>query len=138
MSRITALIGKELVDQRRNPMLFMPVVIVALVAIMLPLMVAIIIPRLTDEKLSDSSDIEVAFEMYRDQPALLTLDPEGAIALAGAAPELDTNALGREARSAICLRNRAGERRANRAVGRFDRKRQVNPLAGERRQRAFE
>ena len=79
MSRMTALIGKELVDQRRNPMLFMPVVIVALVAIMLPLVVAIIIPRLTDEKLSESSDIEVAFEMYRDQPALLALDPEGAI-----------------------------------------------------------
>jgi ABC-2 type transport system permease protein len=76
---MTALIGKELLDQRRNPMLFVPVIIVALVAIMLPLTVAVVIPRLTNEKLSDSSDLEVALEMYRDQPEMRALDPEGAI-----------------------------------------------------------
>jgi ABC-2 type transport system permease protein len=78
-ARVRALIGKELVDQRRNPGLFLPVVIVAIVAIMLPLIVAVIIPRLANEKLSDSSDFEVAVEMYRDQPATRALDPEGAI-----------------------------------------------------------
>ena len=33
----------------------------------------------TGERLSDSSDFEVAFEMYRDQPATRALDPEAAV-----------------------------------------------------------
>lgn len=60
-------------------MLFLPVFIVALVAIVLPIFVAIIVPTVTGEKLSDSSDLEVAYEMYRNQPQLRSLDPEGAI-----------------------------------------------------------
>ena len=79
MKRTAALITKEFIDQRRNPMLFLPVVIIAVRAIALPLFVAIIGPAVAGEKLSDSSDFEVAVEMYRNQPETRGLDPEGAI-----------------------------------------------------------
>jgi ABC-2 type transport system permease protein len=79
VKRVLALAGKEFADQRRNPMLFLPVFIVAIVAILLPIFVAIIVPTVTGEKLSDSSDLEVAYEMYRNQPELRSLDAEGAI-----------------------------------------------------------
>ena len=38
-----------------------------------------IIPYVTGERLSDSSDFEVAVEMYRNQPATRGLDPEAPI-----------------------------------------------------------
>jgi ABC-2 type transport system permease protein len=79
MRRVAALIGKEFADQRQNLMLFLPVVIVAIVAIVMPIVVAVVIPAVAGEKLSDSSDFEVALEMYRDQPEVRGLDPEGAI-----------------------------------------------------------
>jgi ABC-2 type transport system permease protein len=79
MKRVMALVGKELVDQRRHPMLFLPVAIVAVVAILMPVFVAVIVPAVAGEKLSDSSDFEVAVEMYRNQPEMRGLDPEAAI-----------------------------------------------------------
>ena len=79
MKRVAALVGKELADQRQNPMLFLPVIIVAVVAILMPIVVAVVIPAVAGEKLSDSSDFEVALEMYRTQPEVRGLDPEGAI-----------------------------------------------------------
>jgi ABC-2 type transport system permease protein len=79
MNRVMALLGKELVDQRRHPMMFLPVAIVAVVAILMPVFVAVIVPTIAGEKLSDSSDFEVAVEMYRNQPETRGLDPEAAI-----------------------------------------------------------
>jgi ABC-2 type transport system permease protein len=79
MRRVAALVGKELADQRQNLMLFLPVVIVAVVAIVMPIVVAVVVPAVAGEKLSDSSDFEVALEMYRTQPEVRGLDPEGAI-----------------------------------------------------------
>jgi ABC-2 type transport system permease protein len=76
---MVALIGKEFIDQRRNPMLFLPVIIVAVVAIAMPIFVAIVVPAVAGEKLSESSDFQVAIEMYRSQPETRGLDPEGAI-----------------------------------------------------------
>lgn len=79
MMRIVALLRKELADIRQNRALFMPAVLTGIVSILLPFFVAIIVPAIAGERLSDSSDFEIALELYRDQPALADLTPEGAI-----------------------------------------------------------
>ena len=79
MTRISALLAKELADLRRNPAVFYPAVITGVMSIVLPFFVAIIVPYVFGEKLSDSSDFEVAVQMYRNQPWSRNLDPEGAI-----------------------------------------------------------
>ncbi len=43
------------------------------------MLVAVIIPYVAGERLSDSSDFQVAVEMYRNQPATRGLDPEAAV-----------------------------------------------------------
>jgi ABC-2 type transport system permease protein len=77
--RMLALLRKELIDERRNLALFVPALIVAVAAILLPVSVALIIPYATGERLSDSSDLQVALEFYRDQPETRGLDPEAAV-----------------------------------------------------------
>jgi ABC-2 type transport system permease protein len=77
--RMLALLRKELADVRQNLALFVPTVIVGFVAVLLPVLVAIIIPWVAGERLSDSSDFEIAIEMYRNQPSTRALDPEAAI-----------------------------------------------------------
>ena len=79
MRRAAALLGKEFADMRQHLTLFLPALLVAVISIFIPLMVAVIVPHLTGERLADSSDFEVALEMYKKQPELRTLDPEGAI-----------------------------------------------------------
>ena len=51
-----ALLRKELADLRQNLALFVPTLIVGFVAVLLPLLVAVIIPDVAGERLSDSSD----------------------------------------------------------------------------------
>jgi ABC-2 type transport system permease protein len=77
--RILALLRKELADERQNLALFVPTIIVGIAAILLPVFVAIVVPYVTGERLSDSSDLEIALELYRDQPETRDLDPEAAI-----------------------------------------------------------
>ena len=77
--RIAALLEKELADLRRNPSVFVPAIITAVASLFLPFFVAVIVPALTGERLADSSDFQIALEMYRMQPALRALDPETAI-----------------------------------------------------------
>jgi ABC-2 type transport system permease protein len=79
MNRIAALVGKDLADLRRHPGLFWPSGLTAAIALVLPFVVAIVIPHLTGELLSDSSDFQIAAEMYRTQSGARGLDPEGAI-----------------------------------------------------------
>jgi ABC-2 type transport system permease protein len=74
-----ALLMKELSDLRRNPGVFYPAVLTGIIALALPFVLAIGIPQITGEPLSDSSDFEVALDMYRSQPATLRLEPEGAV-----------------------------------------------------------
>jgi ABC-2 type transport system permease protein len=76
---VFALITKELVDLRQNPAVFLPAVLTGLMSIALPFFVALIVPYASGERLSDSSDFQIAVEMFRNQPATRTLDPEGAI-----------------------------------------------------------
>jgi len=79
MSRMLALLGKELAELRRNPAVFVPAIIAGGLSMLLPFFIAIIVPALAGERLSDSSDFEIALEMYRDRPGLQDLDPEAAI-----------------------------------------------------------
>ncbi len=79
MSRTFALLGKELADLRQNPAIFLPSIIVTLIAIVIPVFVAVIVPAATGERLSDSGDLEIAVEMYKNDPAMRRLDPEAAI-----------------------------------------------------------
>jgi ABC-2 type transport system permease protein len=74
-----ALLRKELADERQNPALFVPALIVAVVSVLLPVFVAVVIPYMTGERLSDSGDFAVALELYRDQPETRALDPEAAV-----------------------------------------------------------
>jgi ABC-2 type transport system permease protein len=79
MTRVMALLEKELADLRQNPALFLPAVLTGFFSILLPFIVAILVPYVTGERLSDSSDFQVAVEMYRNEPWTRELDPEGAV-----------------------------------------------------------
>ena len=79
MSRTIALLGKELADLRQNIAIFLPSFIITVVAVLIPVIVAVIVPLVSGDRLSDSSDLEVALEMYRQDPAMRHLDPEAAI-----------------------------------------------------------
>jgi ABC-2 type transport system permease protein len=77
VTRIRALLDKDLADLRQNPGLFIPAALTAFFSILLPFMVAIVIPTLVDERLSDSSDFEIA--TTSNPPSMRGLDPEGKI-----------------------------------------------------------
>ncbi len=79
MSRALALLGKELADLRQNLAIFVPAVIVTVIAILMPVLVAVIVPAVTGERLSDSGDLEIALEMYKKDPTMRALEPEAAI-----------------------------------------------------------
>jgi len=79
VTRVRALLTKELLDLRQNPGVVWPALLTGAIVLVLPFVVAIAIPLLTGERFADSSDLEVAMEMYRSQPGALALDPEGAI-----------------------------------------------------------
>jgi ABC-2 type transport system permease protein len=79
VKRIAALLGKEFTDLRLNPAVFLPAAIAGLFSLILPFVIAVVIPYVSGEPLADSSDFDVAVEMYRQQPRTRSLDPEGAI-----------------------------------------------------------
>jgi len=74
-----ALVVKDFAELRHSPGIFIPSLITGVVAIIYPFIIAVIVPAVTGQPLSDSSDFEVAIEMYRTQPATRGLDPEAAI-----------------------------------------------------------
>jgi ABC-2 type transport system permease protein len=79
MTRIAALLSKELADLRQTPTVFLPAALTGVIAVLLPVFVAVIVPALVGERLSDSSDFEVALEMFHRLPEARSLDPEAAI-----------------------------------------------------------
>jgi ABC-2 type transport system permease protein len=79
MNRALALLGKELIDLRQNLAIFLPALIVTVVAVLLPVFVAVVVPAVSGERLSDSGDLEIALEMYKKDPSMRSLDPEAAI-----------------------------------------------------------
>jgi hypothetical protein len=78
-SRVAALLGKELTDLRGRPGIFFPGLFTGAVAILLPVFVAMLVPAFTGERLSDSADLQIALELYRQQPGARALGPEAAI-----------------------------------------------------------
>ncbi|MGE3403845.1 MAG: ABC transporter permease subunit, partial [Vicinamibacterales bacterium] len=79
MTRVLALLGKELADLARNRTVFFPAILTGVTAMIIPFFVAIVVPYFAGEQLSDSSDFQVAIEMYQQQPGMRSLDPEAAI-----------------------------------------------------------
>jgi ABC-2 type transport system permease protein len=79
VNRTLALLGKELADLRRNPALFLPAILAGVFSMLLPFFIAVVVPAFAGERLSDSSDFEIALEMYRNRPGLRNLDPEAAV-----------------------------------------------------------
>ena len=77
--RTRVLLGKELLDLRQNPTVFLPAALTGFFSILLPFFVAIIVPYFSGERLSDSSDFDVALDLLRRQPSMRDLDAEGAI-----------------------------------------------------------
>jgi ABC-2 type transport system permease protein len=77
--RMQAMLAKDLADLRRNPGIFWPALLTGAISLVLPFIVAIVIPLVTGEALSASSDFQIAIEMYRSQPGMRALDPEAAI-----------------------------------------------------------
>jgi ABC-2 type transport system permease protein len=55
--RIRALVGKEFLDLARNRMALMPVVLVTLLALVLPLGIAVAVPTITGHRLGDDADL---------------------------------------------------------------------------------
>ena len=79
MSRVLALIRKDLAELRHSPAIFVPGVLTGLASVAYPFVIAVIVPYFAGERLAESSDFEIAAEMYRSQPAARDLSPEGAI-----------------------------------------------------------
>ena len=77
--RVRALLAKEFADLRRNPGVFIPAILTSLVALALPFFVAVVVPVLTGEHLSDSSDFKTASEVFKSLPWTRMLDPEAAV-----------------------------------------------------------
>ena len=79
MKRIAALLAKDLAELRQSPGIFIPAILTGCAAIVYPFVIAVIIPYVAGERLSDSSDIEIAELFYRTEPSIRGLGPEGAI-----------------------------------------------------------
>ena len=78
-SRVAAVLGKDLSELRRSPGIFLPGVFTGLASVVYPFVIAVIVPAVAGERLSDSSDFDIAVEMYRSMPGARALSPEGAI-----------------------------------------------------------
>lgn len=79
MKRIATLVAKELSELRRSPSIFLPALLTGAAAILYPFVIAIIVPYFAGERLSESSDLELATQLFRSQPEARSLTPEGAI-----------------------------------------------------------
>jgi ABC-2 type transport system permease protein len=79
MNRIAALVAKDFAELRQSPGIFVPAILTGCGAILYPFAIAILIPYFTGERLSDSSDFEIAELFYRTEPTARPLSPEGAI-----------------------------------------------------------
>ncbi len=79
MRRIRALVAKDFAELRHSPGIFIPSLITGVAAIFYPFVIAVIIPAVTGERLSDSSDFEIVKLFYKTEPSVPNLTPEGAV-----------------------------------------------------------
>jgi ABC-2 type transport system permease protein len=78
-TRVAALLAKELMDLRGRPGLFFPALFTGIIATLLPLFVAVLVPAFTGERLSDSADFQIALDLFRQQPWARGLSADAAI-----------------------------------------------------------
>lgn len=77
--RVRALLGKEFAELRRNPAIFLPVFATAAFTVALPFAVAIAIPAIAGDKLSDDEIFRKALQAAREYvPAMADLEAEAA------------------------------------------------------------
>jgi ABC-2 type transport system permease protein len=79
MTRLTAILRKDLLDLRLNPWVILPAAIGGTIALVLPLVIAVIVPQVSGESLSESGELEMAVDIMRAQAGGAALDPETAI-----------------------------------------------------------
>lgn len=80
LSRIAALLYKELADLRRNRAVLVPVLLTSVLTMALPLFVAVGIPALTGESLAEDEEFREALEAARiGEARLAELDPPAAM-----------------------------------------------------------
>src|SRR5687768_2912706 len=79
MRRIGALVAKDFAELRHSPGIFIPALLTGVAAILYPFVIAVIVPAVTGERLSDSGDFEIAELFFRSEPGVSNLSPEGAI-----------------------------------------------------------
>ena len=70
MKRTVALVAKDFAELRHSPGIFIPALLTGCAAIFYPFVIAIIIPAVTGERLSDSSDFEIAQLFRQTEPGL--------------------------------------------------------------------
>ncbi len=78
MKRIAALVAKDFAELRHSPGIFIPSLITGVVAIIYPFIIAVVVPAVTGERLSDSSDFEIAKLFYQTEPGV-QLSAEAAV-----------------------------------------------------------
>jgi len=79
MTRILALVRKDFAELRQSPGIFVPALLTGCAAIFYPFVIAVIIPAVTGERLSDSGDFEIAGLFYKTEPGVTGLSAEAAI-----------------------------------------------------------
>ena len=79
IGRVQALVGKELLDLRSNPGLFVPALLTGAMSIALPLFISVVVPQLTGEPLSSSKDFALALKLYGTDPETSGLSQEGIV-----------------------------------------------------------
>lgn len=79
MRRVAALVAKDFAELRQSPGIFIPALLTGIAAILYPFVIAVIIPAVIGERLSDSSDFEIAKLFYQTEPSVRDLGPEAAI-----------------------------------------------------------
>lgn len=77
MSRVWALLAKELADLRQSPAAWVPPLLTSTIPLAIPLVIGIAVPSLTGEALADSREFNDA--IAEAGPAFAALGPEGAI-----------------------------------------------------------
>jgi ABC-2 type transport system permease protein len=71
--------AKDFAELSRAPAIFVAPIVTGAATVVYPFVIAIVVPFFAGERLSDSSDFEIALEMYRTLPAARNLSPEGAV-----------------------------------------------------------
>ena len=79
MTRVEALLRKELLELRAHPGIFLPAILTGALALALPFIVAIGIPMMTGDPLATSPDDQLVSEIWSTEPSWRTLGPEATV-----------------------------------------------------------